>query len=126
MQEKQLFLESFFKLFNAKIALLNCVSPNKYIGTLTWSDGESQDFSWIVPLQFEILSVSRKICDYIFENGLNRNDKLLISRENIVEQLSKLERLDGISVNNAIDFLLMPNIKMLDDGSETDSFFLHF
>ena len=119
------FLESFFALFKAHIEEFE-LENNKVSGSLGWkSELEKQSFVWITELDESVLIKLKLLCEYLIEHDFNQGDKIILSEAKLESNLAEL----GWNLNEAkkiIDLLCDIEIKMIDDGEETDSFFLHF
>ena len=124
--KKKHFLDTFFLLFKAKILSIEEVKKDDIYGSLYWEGEEdTQDFRWVNFFNEEALSELKKICEFILKHDLNDNDRILISEEKLKEKLIA----SGWSSETAarsIRYLMIISIKMIDEGEETDSFFIHF
>jgi len=119
------FLSSFLSIFHARIN--DCSwGDGKIEGTLKWDDSdEFQKFSWIIRPEKELLNESRKLCEILTKFNLISGDKILILENELKHRLIQ----EGWSPEDAgktIDYLCSIEVKMIDDGEETDSFFVHF
>jgi hypothetical protein len=120
-----LFLSSFFELFNATMSKYN-IYGKKVLGNIEWKDdNETQDFSWIVELEESALNKLKLLCEFLIDYNLTIGDKIIISESELQKRLIGLGWDISESQKN-IDNLLSVEIKMVDDGEETDSFFIHF
>lgn len=119
------FLESYFSLFEAIIDTYSFVNDS-IIGSVRWlEETDIQEFKWKkVISEKDALNLS-EICSFIKSNNYSLNDKIIITEEQLLEELlkSKWEKEEAKSL---INLLLDIEVKMIDDGEETDSFFLHF
>jgi hypothetical protein len=112
-------------MFNASISEIE-INDHKVSGLIEWQDEEEkQAFSWLTDLDDVALDKAKRICDYLTVNGLLNGDKILLSEGELKHRLTEL----GWSLSEAgdnIDCLCSVEVKMVDDGEETDSFFVHF
>ena len=119
------FLKSFLKLFNAKIELYKVVD-NKIVGTIGWiNEMDKQEFVFYIDFEAPLISRVDLLCDYLFKEKLIKGDQIVISEKYLLQALIK----GGWNENEAkeaIDCLCSLDVKMLDKGEETDSFFVHF
>lgn len=119
------FLTSFFALFKAYLIELK-IEYNKVYGIVSWKgEEEKQSFYWEINFEKSILQKIRLLCEFLIKHDLILGDKISISLSELKAKLQKY----GWDLNEAekvIDQLCSVKIKMLDDGDETDSFFIHF
>ena len=119
------FLSSFFALFKADINDFK-TEGKKVSGSIEWkNENERQAFSWVVDLDDSVLEKVKMLCDYLVSYHLIHGDKITISESELSTKLQDL----GWSLEEAgenIDYLCSIEVKMIDDGEETDSFFVHF
>tara|TARA_B110000259_G_C13964640_1_gene382121 strand:- start:141 stop:521 length:381 start_codon:yes stop_codon:yes gene_type:complete len=119
------FLNSFFNLFEAKAEITKIDNKSIY-GILNWeNEDDTQDFKWSNDFDDKTLSILKDFCDFLLENQLTKGDKIIVS-EDILK-----EKLIGAGWSNdktkkGIDSLMSLEVKMVDEGEETDSFFIHF
>lgn len=119
------FLQSFFKLFNAKIELHNIYKDKVYGKALWINENETQEFVYNENIDSKNLLEIKYLCDFIFKNFLIDGDKIKVSEIELIFKLMD-EGWDEIRAKNAINKLCSIEVKMLDNGEETDSFFIHF
>ncbi len=119
------FLESYFSLFEAIINTYSFVN-DLVIGSILWLDNSDiQEFKWEkVISEKDALSLS-EICSFIKNNHYSLNDRIIITEEQLLEELLK-SKWKKKEAKTLINLLLDIEVKMIDDGEETDSFFLHF
>jgi hypothetical protein len=119
------FLKSFFWLFKAKIEQYK-TSDNNICGIIIWPDEEEKQ-EFIFKNEFDILLLlkTKFLCDYLSEHNLMHGDQIIISESELLKELRK-EDWNEIDAKNSINFLCNFSVKMVDDGEETDSFFVHF
>ena len=127
MEQSQIirFLSSFFSLFKAKIEEYSIVNQ-KVFGTISWANEEDrQDFVFNVDINDLIIGKVKLLCDFLLEKSLVDGDKIIVSENDLLEMLKK-EEWDNVEAEETVNALCSLGIKMIDDGEETDSFFLHF
>jgi len=119
------FLKSFFKIFKAKIENYK-ITGKELQGILSW-DNEDDKQGFIFRDEFDALLLSKAsyLCDYLNTFKLIDGDKIIISELDLVEKLKK-DNWSDKEIMETISFLLNFDVKMIDDGEETDSFFIHF
>jgi hypothetical protein len=117
-------LASFFLLFEAQIENYEIID-DKIVGTLSWkNEDDKQDFSFFIKSDFDF-NLFKALCCYLNEAGLVDGDRIKIAPEDLKIKLIRLGWMDS-NAKKAIDELCSFEVKMLDDGEETDSFFIHF
>ena len=120
------FLTSFFRIFKAEIKSYELVD-NIVCGEVGWvdDDDEKQAYRWTMDESSNaILPNAKLLCDYLYNNNLVEGDRIVISEANLLSNLNN----SGWKWNDAkktVDYLLSFEIKMVDNGEETDSFFIH-
>ncbi len=119
------FLNSFFNLFKANIEEYRIV--DKLIsGRLGWKDEvDKQDFVLKIDFNMSYLISAKLLCDYLMKNKLIDGDKIVVSEHDLVLKLIK-SGWSEVEARETINFLCSFDVKMLDDGEETDSFYVHF
>lgn len=119
------FLTSFFILLGAYVKEYK-IEGEKILGTVAWRGEEShQCFSWVVDFSEDVLLKMTLLCDFLTENNFIEGDKIIIQPSELrifLENKGLNQKEAEYIVNN----LCSINIKMIDDGQETDSFFIHF
>jgi len=120
------FLASFFVLFGAYIDKCE-ININEVRGDIICKDDENekQNFIWIITLEEYVLNNLKLLCDFLLKYNFVHGDTIIISEKRLELKLSEL----GWNVSDAkenIDKLCSIEVKMIDNGEEIDSFFLHF
>ena len=117
----------FLNLFDAKIKNYD-VNEESIKGSVYWIDDESdevQDFVFNNNLEGSQIKLVEKLSIFIKQNNLISSDKIKISEENLISLLIKNQWNETDAIE-AVDSLCNIEVKMVDDGEETDSFFVHF
>jgi len=118
------FLKSFFILFRAKIEEYE-VANKKVFGTVGWlNEEDKQDFVFNIDFDISILGKVKLLCDFLNKKKLVDGDRIIVSENDLLEMLEK-EDWTVIDAKDTINCLYSLEVKMLDQGEETDSFFLH-
>ena len=118
-------LSSFFGLFHAYIDEYE-LRGKKVAGKIGCEDeAEKQDFSWTIELESSILVNIVILCNYLKSKKFVVGDKIIVDERELKEKLSELGWNHSEAQEN-IDHLCSIEMKMVDSGEETDSFFLHF
>jgi len=119
------FLKSFFILFNAKIEEHTILDRNIF-GVISWdNEDDKQKFVFKNVFDFLLLSKTKSLCDYLSEQNLINGDQIIISESELIQKLNK-SGWNETDAKEAINCLCDLDVKMIDDGEETDSFFVHF
>ena len=119
------FLSSFFAIFDAHVNEYWVVDDKVY-GDIEWNDeSEKQSFTWNIGLEVSIIAKLRALCDFLIKNNLINGDRIIVSEETLKAKLIALGW-DLSEAEKYINYLCTVEIKMVDNGEETDSFFIHF
>lgn len=119
------FLNSFFNLFEAKVEITK-ISNESIYGILNWmNEDDTQDFKWTNDFDDNALSILKDLCDFLFESRLTKGDKITVSEDILKDRLISAGW-DNEKINEGIEYLMLLEVKMVDEGEETDSFFIHF
>ena len=120
------FLASFFLIFKARIEIYKEID-NRIIGTLIFDDevdeDDKQDFSLSLE-NLNLLPEAKLYCDFLIENNLVDLDKILLSEEELLKMMIK-SGWNKDKAKKSIDFLFSFGVRMVDDGKEADTFFIH-
>ncbi|MBL0051183.1 MAG: hypothetical protein IPP29_06490 [Bacteroidetes bacterium] len=126
--EKQLiidFLQAFFSLFKASIEDFKIVEK-KVFGIVGWlNEEDKQNFVLKIDFDTSPLTKAKLLCDFLFENDLINGDTIIVSENDLILKLIENKWVE-IDAKESINFLCSFDVKMLDDGEETDSFYIHF
>ena len=123
--KRQKFLEEFLKLYRVEKVEYKQVDDDKIIGTAVYDTNDSeekQEFCWHMSEEKLPSESTLKLIQTINENGWCDIDKITVSAK---ELFQKLKWNDEKLFNEAFAELFDVEIKMLDNGKETDSFFVH-
>lgn len=98
-------------------------------GSAIWNDitdeQNSQNFIWKININDERIITVKILMDYIYQNQKFRNDKILISDDEIVD-IFKKENWDEKIIKQTISDMYNLEINMIDDeGNLNDAFYLH-
>jgi len=121
--KRQTFLKSFLGALGAVDIIWTDTQIDKIYGTVIYdlSDfDERQDFVWHMTEDNVPNENVKKLVDFLSTNNLIDIDKIIRP----IEQLD-INFIDKSEHNNVWDELFEIEVKMLDDGQETDSYFLH-
>ncbi len=119
------FLLSFFEIFNASIDKYK-IEGKKVFGNIRWKDdNETLSFSWVIEMEESMLKKLKLLCEFLIKNNLMRGDRIIITESELEKRLLELGW-DNDEAKNNINGLLSVEMKMVDEGEETDSFFVHF
>lgn len=119
------FLRAFFNLFKANIEDYKIVEK-KVIGIVGWLNEEDKQ-NFVLKIDFDISSLikAKLLCDFLLENDLINGDTVIVSENDLILKLINNEWIE-IDAKESINFLCSFDVKMVDDGEETDSFYIHF
>ena len=121
---RQLFLEEFLKLYSVKSVHYKIIETEGIRGTAIYDlndPEEIQDFYW----HMKDKNIPSKECfelmQIINENKWCDIDKIIVSEQKLLE-ISEMEK---SIFEKAFDELFEVEIRMIDDGEETDTFYVH-
>ncbi len=122
---RQKFLEEFLKLYRVEKVEYTKVEDEKIIGIAIYDTNnseEKQEFCWHMSEEKLPSESTLKLIQIINENGWCDIDKITVSKKELFQKLKwNNEKL----FNEAFAELFDVEINMLDNGEETDSFFVH-
>ncbi len=119
------FLKSFFRIFSAEIETVN-IEGGRVVGCIAWdNEEEKQDFSWNISEVKKDFEEIIRLIDYLIMNNLIEIDMIIISKELLTQKLVD-SGWEQENVSTSINSLCSITISMIDEGEETDSFFIHF
>lgn len=121
------FLNVYFQLFGATIDKFQ-IKEKKILGRVSWADEpeDYQDFICHIPNYTD--EEWQKIIEltlYLCEQELVDMDQVSITEIELIDKLI-FAKWEKNLAQKTIDLLFFIEVKMVDDGVETDSFFLHF
>ncbi len=120
----------FIRLFGISSFSILSVTKSQIRAIVAWADDgqkgfpehdDAQEIFWNIP-EREDMSDALSLGEFAYDNGWILSDMILISRVELKSEIGW----DTKRFDLAIDMLLSTNVPMIDDGEETDSFFLHF
>jgi hypothetical protein len=117
------FLKTYLKLFGVKE--IEIINETEYSikGIAIYDEfipEEKQEFIWYISEKEVPSNELRLIIEEIIENKLHLNDKIIVKFDKFEFSGTKSKNLDEL-----INQLYSIEIKMIDNGEETDSFFVH-
>lgn len=117
-------LSSFFLLLKARIEKYTLLD-NRVLGTVFWeNEDDKQDFLLTIE-SLDCFPNIKLICDYLRNYNLVNGDRIQVSEIDLIRQLLDSGWLER-DAKEAIDCLCSFGIRMVDNGEETDLFFIHF
>lgn len=118
-------LDLYLQIYNAKVYNYE-IANNKIVGKLQWKDTkEFQEFSWLQSFKLNEILRIKILINYLIDNKLIKGDRIIKTEKDLKELLIQIGWNED-DINKMIEELLSIEIKMIDEGEETDSFFLHF
>jgi hypothetical protein len=121
-KKRKIFLENFLRLFGVDRLELTKITLDRVYGQAFFNDNEQQDFCWYMSEEKVPQDSVLELIKTLRDNNLVDLDKLTDTPETI---FTKTNQNDFNSFIEKFDELMAVNIRMIDDGEETDSFFLH-
>lgn len=121
--KRQNFLRSFLGLYGVENIEITKFDKEKICGIAIYLDDEdTQEFCWHVTEDNVPSDDLIELIQIIKNNEFNRTDKVIVSADELFE---KTEWTDRNKFDKTFDQLFEVEVKMIDDGEETDSFFMH-
>jgi hypothetical protein len=118
------FLKSYFNMFDATIKNLNLIDKD-YYGTAIWQEDDFQESCWHINTEATHLPIIKSLCDFLKNNNMLSIDQIKITPNELFSKLID-SGWNEYSIESYIDLLFNIDIRMIDDGIETDGFFIHF
>ncbi len=121
--KRQIFLELFLGLYGVNKVEITNVDTGKIYGIANYlDDDEKQEFCWHVNEHNIPSDELIQLIKVIRDNKFNRTDKIIVTADTIFEKSGWTDR---TKFNSTYDKLFDIEVKMIDDGEETDSYFIH-
>ena len=93
-------------------------------GVIMYTDDDMQRFVWHYS-NLNHLKMATELLDILKQKEWISIDKIIVSEKELIKYLEEIGwNMDDI--NNVLFFLVSLNINMIDEGEETDMFFVHF
>lgn len=121
--KRQLFLISFLGAFGAVDILWTDMQIDKIYGTVIYDTSdpdERQDFVWHMTESNVPNDDVKNLVDFLSNKGLINIDKIMTPINEI-----KIDFIDNYKLDNVWNELFKIEVRMIDDGEETDSYFIH-
>jgi hypothetical protein len=121
--KRKLFLETFFRALGAKEVLWTAIEPDKICGTVLYEPNDSeekQDFVWHMTESTVPGENVKMLLQFLSDNNLIDNDKI----RKPINDLS-IDFLDKGRSEKVWNELFNIEVSMLDNGEETDKYFIH-
>lgn len=120
---RQKFLCSYLGLYGVDNIEITEFDKAKICGIAIYLDDEdTQEFCWHMTEDNVPSDDLIELIQIIKNNEFNRTDKVIVSADELFE---KTEWTDRNKFDKTFDELFEVEVKMIDDGEETDSFFMH-
>lgn len=129
MDKSKEFLDAFFKMMDLFILSFGRIENSVFgiatgIGVDIKEFWQHQNFYWLIDKNESELSDLVSLCNFINDKKIINGDKILISEDELLVKIGELGW-DNDKCKKVTDDLFSIEIKMIDDGEETDSFFIH-
>jgi hypothetical protein len=121
--KRQLFLKSFLGALGAVDILWTDTQIDKIYGTViydTSDQDERQDFVWHMTENNVPNDDVKNLVDFLSNKELIDIDKIMTPINEI-----KIDFIDKYKLDNVWNELFNIEVRMIDDGEETDSYFIH-
>lgn len=121
--KRQIFLEQFLGLYGVDEIKITEIDKDKINGIAIYLDEDAtQEFSWQMSEDKVPSDDFIELIQIIKNNGFNRTDKVTVSPDELFEKTGWKDR---NKFDNTFEELFEVEVKMIDDGEETDSYFMH-
>lgn len=121
--KRRIFLEHFLGLYEVDKIEITELDEEKICGIAIYlNDVDTQEFCWHITEDDVPSNDLIELIQIIRKNEFNKIDKLIVSAEELFE---KTEWTDRSKFDKTFEELFEVEVKMIDDGEETDSFFIH-
>ena len=122
-------IKSELKVFN--VTITDKLSTNaKLIGSVLWDDDliddEPQDYIWYIPSNNQHLYDTIELINFIIKYKLIEGDRITLSEDELKNKLVNENNWNENKFVNALEYLIKLDIRMVDNGEETSSFYIHF
>lgn len=121
--KRQEFLTSFLGALGAKTIIWSSIELDKIFGTVVYDQNdpeERQNFVWYMTEDRVPSKNTKTILDFLSQNRLIDIDKIVIPIDQI-----HIDFIVPEDFEDALNELFGVEVKMVDNGVETDSYFLH-
>jgi hypothetical protein len=120
---RQIFLEHFLGLYEVhKVEITNATIDKIYGIAIYLDNDDKQEFCWHMSEQNVPTDGLNQLIKVIKDNKFNRTDKIVVTADMIFEKSGWTDRK---KFNFTYDNLFEIEVKMIDNGEETDSYFIH-
>ena len=121
-KRRKIFLENFLRLFGVERLELTKITIDKVYGQAFFNDNDRQDFCLYMSEEKVPRDSVLELIKTLRENNLVDIDKLTDTPKSV---FAKTKQNDYKNFIATFDELMTVNVRMIDDGEETDYFFLH-
>ena len=123
VDRRKLFLNTFLGALGAKEILWNNAKLDKIYGTIIYdlnSPDERQDFVWYMTEDSLPSEYVERLLNFLRTQNLIAGDKIIVP----ISQLN-IDFIDETKLNEVWNELFGIEVRMIDDGEETDRYFIH-
>ncbi len=128
--KREEFILKFLEALGAESVLIEEINRESIRGTVVYNSqdpDERQEFCWHRSVEESISSDLFVLVDLILKHRLLDIDKLKTPREELrlLCNQNKIPKLSQTEFDGLMNELIQINVHMIDDGEETDSYFIH-
>ena len=123
MDKRKIFLKTFLGALGAKDILWTNTEFDKIYGTVIYDlndPEERQDFVWLITETKVPSDDVKKLLEFLSKNNIINIDKIFTPIEEI-----KIDFIDKSNLEKVWDELFDIEVRMIDNGEETDGYFIH-
>ncbi len=121
--KRKIFLEAFLEVLGAKEIIWTEFQIDKVFGTVLYDPNdyeERQDFVWHMTESNTPTGDIINLLNFLSLNSLVVSDKIIIPLKEI-----KIDAIDNNNLDKLYSELLSIEVSMIDNGEETDKYFIH-
>ena len=120
----------FMRLFGASLFSLLSATDSQISAVVAWADDcrkgfpdydDMQEILWHIP-QMHYIDDALRLGELMYDNGWILSDRITVSKSTLQDEI----KWENEKLCKALEALLALKVSMVDDGEETDAFFLHF
>jgi hypothetical protein len=130
MDNRRRFLESFLTALGARRVDISEDTDDCIGGTVIYDENdpdETQDFCWTIDRGAAPSEAAWRLVKILGDQSLLSIDRIIVSRDELRQSFNACatSELSSAAFHAVVDELLAVEVRMVDEGTETDSYFIH-